>query len=232
MSNGATTQERQNAAPNDSSTALLERVQQQLRGNPLILLLIAGAALIAIVVALLMWARAPEYRVLYSNLTEADGGRIISELDGRGVPYRFSAGGTALLVPSDSVHSLRLQLAEQGLPRGGNVGFELMDNQAFGVSQFAEQVNFQRGLEGELSRSIEALGPVSRARVHLAMARSSVFVRDREPAKASVIVTLEPGRVIGEGQVSAIVHMVSSSVPELAAENVTVVDQNSRLLSR
>lgn len=232
MSNGATTQERQNAAPNGSSTALLERVQQQLRGNPLILLLIAGAALIAIVVALLMWARAPEYRVLYSNLTEADGGRIISELDGRGVPYRFSAGGTALLVPSDSVHSLRLQLAEQGLPRGGNVGFELMDNQAFGVSQFAEQVNFQRGLEGELSRSIEALGPVSRARVHLAMARSSVFVRDREPAKASVIVTLEPGRVIGEGQVSAIVHMVSSSVPELAAENVTVVDQNSRLLSR
>ena len=231
MSNGATTQERQNAAPNASSTALLERVQQQLRGNPLILLLIAGAALIAIVVALLMWARAPEYRVLYSNLTEADGGRIISELDSRGVPYRFSAGGTALLVPSDSVHSLRLQLAEQGLPRGGNVGFELMDNQAFGVSQFAEQVNFQRGLEGELSRSIESLGPVSRARVHLAMARSSVFVRDREPAKASVIVTLEPGRVIGEGQVSAIVHMVSSSVPELAAENVTVVDQNGRLLS-
>lgn len=231
MSNGATTQERQNAAPNDSSTALLERVQQQLRGNPLILLLIAGAALIAIVVALLMWARAPEYRVLYSNLTEADGGRIISELDSRGVPYRFSAGGTALLVPGDSVHSLRLQLAEQGLPRGGNVGFELMDNQAFGVSQFAEQVNFQRGLEGELSRSIESLGPVSRARVHLAMARSSVFVRDREPAKASVIVTLEPGRVIGEGQVSAIVHMVSSSVPELAAENVAVVDQNGRLLS-
>lgn len=231
MSNGATTQERQNAAPNASSTALLERVQQQLRGNPLILLLIAGAALIAIVVALLMWARAPEYRVLYSNLTEADGGRIISELDSRGVPYRFSAGGTALLVPGDSVHSLRLQLAEQGLPRGGNVGFELMDNQAFGVSQFAEQVNFQRGLEGELSRSIESLGPVSRARVHLAMARSSVFVRDREPAKASVIVTLEPGRVIGEGQVSAIVHMVSSSVPELAAENVTVVDQNGRLLS-
>lgn len=232
MSNGATTQERQDATPNASATTLLERAQQQFRGNPLILLLITGAALIAIVVALLMWARAPEYRVLYSNLTEADGGRIISELDSRGVPYRFSAGGTALLVPGESVHSLRLQLAEQGLPRGGNVGFELMDNQAFGVSQFAEQVNFQRGLEGELSRSIEALGPVARARVHLAMARSSVFVRDREPAKASVIVTLEPGRVIGESQVNAIVHMVSSSVPELSAENVTVVDQNSRLLSQ
>ncbi|QOR39212.1 flagellar M-ring protein FliF [Billgrantia diversa] len=231
MSNGATTQERQNASGSASSTALLERLQQQLRGNPLFAVLIGGAAMIAIVVALLMWAREPEYRVLYSNLTEADGGRIIGELDTRGVPYRFSEGGTALLVPGDSVHSLRLQLAEQGLPRGGNVGFELMDNQAFGVSQFAEQVNFQRGLEGELTRSIESLGPVSRARVHLAMARDSVFVRDREPAKASVIVTLEPGRVIGDGQVNAIIHMVSSSVPDLAAENITVVDHGGRMLS-
>lgn len=232
MSNGATTQERQDSSGSASSAALFERLQQQLRGNPLIAILIGGAAMIAIVVALLMWARAPEYRVLYSNLTEADGGRIISELESRGVPYRFSEGGTALLVPGDAVHSLRLQLAEQGLPRGGNVGFEVMDNQAFGVSQFAEQVNFQRGLEGELSRSIESLGPVSRARVHLAMARSSVFVRDREPAKASIIVTLEPGRVIGDGQVAAIVHMVSSSVPDLSAENVTVVDQNGRMLSQ
>lgn len=231
MSNGATTQERQNSSGNVSSAALLERLQQQLRGNPLIAILIGGAAMIAIVVALLMWAREPEYRVLYSNLSEADGGRIINELDTRGVPYRFSEGGTALLVPGDSVHGLRLQLAEQGLPRGGNVGFELMDSQAFGASQFAEQVNFQRGLEGELSRSIESLGPVSRARVHLALARDSVFVRDREPAKASVIVTLEPGRVIGDGQVNAIIHMVSSSVADLAAENVTVVDHGGRMLS-
>lgn len=231
MSNGATTQERQDSPGGGSSTAVLERIQQQFRGNPLIAVLIGGAAMIAIVVALLMWAREPEYRVLYSNLTEADGGRIIGELDSRGVPYRFSEGGTALLVPGDTVHSLRLQLAEQGLPRGGNVGFELMDSQAFGVSQFAEQVNYQRGLEGELSRSIESLGPVERARVHLAMAKSSVFVRDREPAKASIIVTLEPGRVMGEGQVAAIVHMVSSSVPDLAAENVTVVDHGGRMLS-
>ncbi|MFW3614480.1 flagellar basal-body MS-ring/collar protein FliF [Billgrantia antri] len=231
MSNGATTQGRQDSPGGGSSTAVLERIQQQFRGNPLIAVLIGGAAMIAIVVALLMWAREPEYRVLYSNLTEADGGRIIGELDSRGVPYRFSEGGTALLVPGDAVHSLRLQLAEQGLPRGGNVGFELMDSQAFGVSQFAEQVNYQRGLEGELSRSIESLGPVERARVHLAMAKSSVFVRDREPAKASIIVTLEPGRVMGEGQVAAIVHMVSSSVPELAAENVTVVDHGGRMLS-
>lgn len=222
------------AAANNEPTPRLssaERIREQLRNNPLVVLMVAGAASIAIIAALFMWASSPEYRVLYSNLNEADGGRIIAELDSRGIPYQFSQGGQALLVPGDHVHTLRLQLAEQGLPRGGNLGLELMDNQAFGISQFAEQVNFQRGLEGELARSIESLGPVERVRVHLSMAKPSVFIRDREPAKASIVLTLLPGRVLGEGQVSAIVHMVSSSVPELSTEDVTVVDQNGRLLT-
>ncbi len=210
----------------------VEQMLARLRANPLVPLLVAGSAVIALVAVLLMWASAPEYRVLYSNLSEADGGRIISELESRAVPYQFSQGGRALMVPGDQVHKLRLQLAEQGLPEGGNVGFQIMDEQAFGISQFAEQVNFQRGLQGELASSIEALGPVSRARVHLAMAKPSVFIRDREPAKASVVLTLEAGRALGDGQVDAIVHMVSSSVPELALEDVTVVDQAGRLLSR
>ncbi len=233
MSNGAAATGSQNstARPAGNTPAGVERVLQQLRGNPLIMIMVAGAASVAIVVALLMWARTPDYRVLYSNLSDSDGGRIVSELESRGVPYQFSQGGEALLVPGDEVHGLRLQLAEQGLPRGGSVGFELMDDQAFGISQFAEQVNFQRGLEGELSRSMESLGPVERARVHLALARDSVFVREREAAKASVILTLHPGRLLGDGQVSAIVHMVASSVQELSAEDVTVVDQNGRLLS-
>lgn len=223
---------RNGAGENDTnSTSVFERTMKQLRGNPLVVVLVAAAASIAIVAALFMWASSPDYRVLYSNLSEADGGRIITELDTRGVPYQFSQGGQALLVPSDQVHTLRLQLAEQGLPQGGNLGLELMETQAFGISQFAEQVNFQRGLEGELARSIESLGPVERVRVHLSMAKPSVFIRDREPAKASVVLTLLPGRVLGEGQVSAIVHMVSSSVPELAIEDVTVVDQNGRLLT-
>jgi len=210
----------------------IEQMLARLRANPLVPLLVAGAAVIALVAVMLMWASAPEYRVLYSNLGEADGGRIIGELESRAVPYQFSQGGRALMVPGDQVHKLRLQLAEQGLPEGGNVGFQIMDEQAFGISQFAEQVNFQRGLQGELASSIEALGPVSRARVHLAMAKPSVFIRDREPAKASVVLTLEAGRALGDGQVDAIVHMVSSSVPELALEDVTVVDQAGRLLSR
>ncbi|OJA06287.1 flagellar basal-body MS-ring/collar protein FliF [Halomonas sp. QHL1] len=218
-------------AERTASDSAFERTLKQLRGNPLVALLIAGAASIAIVAALFMWASSPEYRVLYSNLSEADGGSIINELDARGIPYQFSEGGQALMVPSTQVHTLRLQLAEQGLPRGGNLGLELMDSQAFGISQFAEQINYQRGLEGELARSIESLGPVEGVRVHLSMAKPSVFIRDREPAKASVVLTLLPGRVLGEGQVSAIVHMVSGSVPELAAEDVTVVNQDGRLLS-
>lgn len=222
---------RDGAGSENTKTSFADRTLSQLRGNPLVALLVAGAATIAVIAVLMMWASSPDYRVLYNNLDEADGGRIITELDSRGVPYRFSDNGQALMVPGDQVHSLRLYLAEQGLPQGGNVGLELMDNQAFGISQFAEQVNYQRGLEGELSRSIESLGPVEGVRVHLSMAKPSVFIRDREPAKASVVLTLLPGRVLGDGQVSAIVHMVSSSVPELAPEDVSVVDQNGRLLS-
>jgi flagellar M-ring protein FliF len=203
----------------------------KLKQSGLVPLLIGGAAFIGLVFALVMWASAPEYRVLYSNLSEADGGRIVSELDASQIPYQLNSAGT-ILVPSEQVHKLRLQMAEQGLPQGGNAGFSLMDNQAFGISQFAEQVNFQRALEGELASSMESLGPVQKARVHLAMAKASVFVREREPAKASVILTLQPGRKLGDGQVQAIIHMVSSSVPELTPDNVTVVDQYGALLSQ
>lgn len=215
------------AAANAAPPQWLNKLKQ----SGLVPLLIGGAAFIGLVFALVMWASAPEYRVLYSNLSEADGGRIVTELDARQIPYQLNSAGT-ILVPSDQVHKLRLQMAEQGLPQGGNAGFSLMDNQAFGISQFAEQVNFQRALEGELASSMESLGPVQKARVHLAMAKASVFVREREPAKASVILTLHPGRKLGDGQVQAIIHMVSSSVPELAPDNVTVVDQYGALLSQ
>lgn len=194
--------------------------------------LVMGAGAIALIVALFMWANKPEYRVLYSNLSEADGGRIITELDKLAVPYRFSGGGNAVLVPADQVHMLRLRLAEQNLPGGGDVGFELLENQPFGISQFVEQINFQRGLEGELVRSIKTLDPVADARIHLAVAKSSVFIRDRAPTKASVLVTLHRGRALNSGQVNAIMHMVASSVPRLSPENITVLDQAGNLLSK
>eukprot|EP01114_Cavostelium_apophysatum_P000409 TRINITY_DN1037_c0_g1_i1.p2 TRINITY_DN1037_c0_g1~~TRINITY_DN1037_c0_g1_i1.p2 ORF type:complete len:566 (-),score=165.09 TRINITY_DN1037_c0_g1_i1:3668-5365(-) len=189
------------------------------------------ALVVAIMAALWMWSQAPEYRVLFSNYSDRDGGAITASLDQMGVKYKFSEGGSAILVPAEQIHDLRLKLAAQGLPKGGNVGFELLENQKLGVSQFLEQVNYQRSLEGELARSIQSLGSVSAARVHLALPKPSVFVRDQQKPTASVLLNLQPGRALDPAQVSAIVHLVASSVPELTIGNVTVVDQNGNLLS-
>lgn len=189
------------------------------------------AALIAIGVALYMWNQPPEYKVLFSNFTDRDGGAITASLDQLGIKHKFSEGGGAILVPSEQVHDARLKLAAQGLPKGGNVGFELMENQKLGVSQFLEQVNFQRALEGELAKSIESVAAVDTARVHLALPKPSVFVRDQQKPTASVLLNLHPGRGLDQLQVSAIVHLVASSVPELLPINVTVVDQAGSLLS-
>jgi flagellar M-ring protein FliF len=191
----------------------------------------AIAVAVAIVAALWLWSSAPEYRVLFSNYTDRDGGAITASLDQMGVKYKFSEGGNAILVPAERVHDIRLKLASQGLPRAGNVGFELLENQKLGTSQFVEQVNYQRSLEGELANSIQALAAVSSARVHLALPKPSVFVREQQKPTASVLLNLQPGRTLDQAQVSAIVHLVASSVPELPASNVTVVDQNGSLLS-
>jgi len=189
------------------------------------------AVVLAIAAALWMWSQQPEYRVLFSNYSDRDGGAITASLEQMGVKYKFSEGGNAILVPAEQVHDVRLKLAAQGLPKGGNVGFELMENQKLGVSQFVEQVNYQRSLEGELARSVESLGAVASARVHLALPKPSVFVREQQKPTASVLLNLQPGRALDQGQVNAIVHLVASSVPELAIGSVTVVDQNGALLS-
>lgn len=204
---------------------------ERLRSQPKLPMILGGAALVAAIAAFTLWNRTPDYKVLYTNVTERDGGAIIASLSQMNVPYKFSEGGGAILVPGDKVPELRLKLAQQGLPKGGGVGFELMDNQKFGTSQFTEQVNYQRALEGELVRSIESIGTVESARVHLALPKPSLFVRDQKKPSASVILTLQRGRSIDEAQVSAIVHMVSSSVPDLDPKSVTVVDQKGNLLS-
>lgn len=191
----------------------------------------AVAAAVAMLAVVALWFRGPDYKVLFSNLQDRDGGAIISALAQMNVPYQLTENGTAILVPSNQVHETRLQLAQQGLPRSGEAGFELIDQTRFGASQFTEQVNFQRALEGELASSIQALNAVQHARVHLALPRETLFVRDRQPPSASVLLTLYPGRMLSEAQVNAIAWLVSSSVPNLAADNVSVVDQNGRLLT-
>ncbi len=200
-------------------------------GGRKIMLMLGAAAVIAIMAAVWLWGQQPAYRVLFANFSDRDGGAIVAELEKMNIPYKYAEGGGALLVPADRVHDARLKLAAQGLPKGGNVGFELMENQKLGASQFLEQVNFQRAMEGELARSIESLSAVQAARVHLAMPKDSVFVSEQKQPTASVLLNLHPGRVLDAQQVSAIVHLVASSVPELSPKNVTIVDQNGNLLS-
>ncbi|MFZ1874744.1 MAG: flagellar basal-body MS-ring/collar protein FliF [Chania sp.] len=204
----------------------------RLRASSKIPLLIAASAAIATVVALLLWVKSADFRVLYSNLSDRDGGAIVTQLAQMNIPYRFTENGSALMIPAEKVHETRLRLAQQGLPKGGAVGFELLDQEKFGISQFSEQINYQRALEGELSRTIESLGPVQNARVHLALPKPSLFVREQKPPSASVTLTLQSGRALDDGQINAIVHMVASSIAGLPPANVTVVDQAGRLLTQ
>lgn len=204
----------------------------RLNNQQKIALMVAVAAIFALVIGAFLWSRQPDYKVLFSNLSERDGGAIITSLEQLNVPYKFTDGSGAILVPADKVHEVRLRLASQGLPKGGSVGFELMENQKFGISQFAEQVNYQRALEGELAKTIQSISTVQSARVHLAIPKPSVFVREEQKPTASVLLQLYPGRNLEPAQVAGIVHLVASSVPQLNAANVTVLDQDGNLLSQ
>eukprot|EP00825_Cyclidium_porcatum_P030539 TRINITY_DN3233_c0_g1_i3.p1 TRINITY_DN3233_c0_g1~~TRINITY_DN3233_c0_g1_i3.p1 ORF type:complete len:210 (-),score=23.21 TRINITY_DN3233_c0_g1_i3:62-691(-) len=172
----ATTETTAGTTPEGNPVDRLREAFNRLGSQQKIVFMVAVAALIAVVVGVALWSRQPDWKVLFSNLTEKDGGSIAAILEQQNVPHRYSDSG-ALLVPSERVHEIRLKLASQGLPRGGMVGFELMENQKFGVSQFAEQVNYQRGLEGELARTIQSIASVQSARVHLAIPKPSVFVK-------------------------------------------------------
>jgi flagellar M-ring protein FliF len=194
------------------------------------LMMLSAAGVIAIVSAAWLWSSSPSYSVLFTNLSDRDGGAVIAQLSQMNVPYRNADGGT-ILVPAEKVHEARLKLATQGLPKGSVVGFELLESQKFGLTQFQEQLNYQRGLEGELARSIQSLAPVASARVHLALPKNSGFLRDRQVPTASVLLQLHPGKALDRAQVAGIVHLVASSVPELTTKNVSVVDQHGALLA-
>ena len=215
------------------SEGIAQRLPGWTRSPPqqLLALMLVVATGVALIAGGWMWSTQPDYKVLYANLSDRDGGAVIASLTQMNVPYKFAEGGGALLVPAEHVHDLRLKLAAQGQPKGGLVGFELMEGQRFGSSQFLEQVNYQRGLEGELSRSIQAMQAVQSARVHLALSRGSAFLREQAKPSASVLVHLYPGRTLDMMQVAAIVHLVSNSVPDLSTKSITVVDQNGTLLS-
>lgn len=222
--------------PSESNTTIptkVFRLEQlsQLSNQKKLGLILAAAAVIALLAGALMWSQTPDYRVLYNSVSDQDGAAIINALQQMNVPYKFSDSSGAILIPEKQVHEVRLRLAGQGLPKGSLPGFELMENQKFGSSQFLEQVNYQRALEGELARSVQSLSAVQSARVHLAIAKPSVFSREKQQPSVSVLLNLHSGRVLSVEQVSAIVHLMSSSVSNLPVKNVTVVDQDGSLLS-
>lgn len=189
------------------------------------------ALFIAIGIIGLMMGRQAEWRVLYANLAEKDGGAIVAQLTTMNIPYKHADGGGAILVPADKVYDTRLRLASQGLPKGSVTGFETMDGNRFGMTQFQERLAFQRGLEGELTRSIQALSSVSSARVHLALPNQNGFFREQQKPTASVVVGLNAGRTLDRAQLAGIVHLVSSSVPEMSPSAVSVLDDSGKLLS-
>ena len=188
-------------------------------------------ALLAIALAFFFMGRQPEYRVLYANLGDKDGGAVVAQLSQMNVPYKHAEGGQAILVPADKVHDTRLRLASQGLPKGSVTGFEQMESNRFGMTQFQERLTFQRGLEGELTRSIQSLSSVQSARIHLALPNQNGFFREQQKPSASVLLTLHPGRTLDRAQVAGIVHLVASSVPEMNPKAVSVVDDAGSLLS-
>ena len=218
------------ASVNVVSPGLLARLGGLSLKNQISLILgltaVAGLAMM-----LAAWNNNSDYKVLYANLSDKDGGAIIAQLSQMNVPYRHADGGAAILVPSSKVHDARLKLASSGLPKGSVVGFELMDGARFGQTQFQERLTFQRGLEGELTRSITAMPAVQGARVHLALPNQNGFFREQQKPSASVLLSLHPGRTLDRAQVAGIVHLIASSVPEMNPKAVSILDQTGALLS-
>ncbi len=196
-----------------------------------VLSLIGVAAAVAAGFAVVLWSQTPEYTQLYSDMSSAEAAEVAEALQAANIDYKLSGSGSVLVAES-KLHDARLQLASQGLPQSASAGMDVMQEQSsFGVSQFMESARYQHALEAELARTIASLGAVREARVHLALPKQTAFIRDNKGASASVLLHLFGGRVLEADQASAVVHLVASSVPNLIADDVTLIDQHGRLLS-
>jgi flagellar M-ring protein FliF len=190
----------------------------------MVILLTAGSMFLFI-----SWSQKVDYQVLYSNLSDEDSGLILQKLKELRIPYKVT--GSGIMVPSDKVYSLRLELAGQGLPQGGGVGFEIFDKRDFTMTDFIQRLNYQRALQGELSRTIRSLQEVEACRVHLAIPEKGLFSKEGERPKASVFVKLKPGRRLSQSQIQGIVHLVASSIDGMSPDDVAVIDSRGELLT-
>ncbi len=210
----------------------LKKLLSSLTARQRITIAISAIAIAAGLYALATWNRERNFKPLFTGLAAEDAGAVVQKLRETGVQFRLDESGGTVRVPADKVAELRLQLATAGLPKSGRIGFELFDKTNFGVTDFAEQVNYRRAIEGELERSVMALSEVEVARVHVSMPKDSVFLESREEAKASVMVRLRPGMHLSPSSVAGIRHLVASAVERLSPEAVSVLDMDGNLLAR
>lgn len=215
--------------------AFLEQIRSLIAGltqRQKITTALAAVAVLAGLVSFLQWRDSASYETLYSGLAEEDAAQVVSQLKESGAEYRLEDGGKIIKVRAERIADLRLTMAASGVPKSGRMGFELFDQNNFGATQFAEQVNFHRALEGELERSVMTLGEVEGARVHITPSKDSLFVEQERPAKASVLLRLKPGARPSAQNVQAITHLVASAVEGLTPEMVSVLDARGNLLNR
>ncbi len=195
-------------------------------------LMVGLAGSVALGVAVALWSQTPTYSLLYGNLSQRDAAEVTDALQKSNIPFKIDETSGALMVASAQLQNARMKLASDGLPKGTSNGFEMLgEDQGFGTSQFVEAARYQHALEGELAQTISSLRNVEGARVHLALPKRSVFLRQQESPTASVVLNLYSGRNLDDGQVASIVHLVASSVPHLSPDQVTVVDQQGNLLT-
>src|SRR6266404_874736 len=205
---------------------------RRMTARQIILLAAAAIAVIGGLTALTHWNQERDFKPLFTGLAAEDAGPLLAKLRESGAEYRLADGGSTVMVSSGRVAELRLDMAAAGLPKSGRIGFELFDKANFGASEFAEQVNYHRAIEGELERSVMSIREVEQARVHVTMAKDSLYSESRQPAKASVLVKLRRAAALTPQNVAAICQLSASAVPGLSADQVSLVDTSGNLLNR
>lgn len=207
-----------------------ERFNQLSQGKKVAALSLVALALASLVV-MSLWLKSPDYQLLYANLSNEDAGAVVEKLKSQKVPYEITNNGRTIRVASDMIHEVRLQLASEGLPEGSDVGLEIFEDTPLGMTDFIQKLNFQRALQGELTRTINSLDAVSQARVHLVIPKDNLFRKEKPKGKASVTLKIKSGKSLSEGQIQGIVHLVSASVGSIQASDVVIVDLKGNLLS-
>ena len=215
---------------NDFATQLKTLLKNLTPAKKIALFTLVTGTVISLIF-LVTWAGKPDFQLLYSNLASEDAGAILAQLKDKKIPYQISSNGSSILIPSEQIYETRLELASQGIPQGSGVGFEIFDNTKLGMTEFVQNVNYQRAIQGELSRTINGFSEIESSRVHIVMPSKSLFIEEEEAATASVVLKVRSGRRLNEEKIQGIVHLVSSSVSGLSPENVTIVDNYGKMLA-